>query len=495
MKNYILSFDQGTTSSRAILFDKNFNVVGIEQQETTQIFPKPGWVEQDANEIYRNQISTARNLINKHNVSASEIAAIGITNQRETTVVWNKKTGKPIYNAIIWQDKRTEEYCSKIKNTDFGKYVNDVTGLVVDSYFSATKLKWILDNVENAREMARRGELLFGTIDSWLVWRLTNGKEHITDCTNASRTMLYNIHSQEWDVNILDELNIPESMLPEVVDSSAVVGYTDRLIFNDEIPICGIAGDQQAALFGQTCFAEGTVKNTYGTGCFMLMNTGENAVKSNSGLVTTIAWRIGGKLTYALEGSVFVAGAAVQWLRDKLGVIKTAAETEKLAMEVADTEGVYFVPAFAGLGAPYWNMNVRGNISGITGGTTVKHIVRAALEAMAYQTKDVLDAMEKDAGIKISALNVDGGAAANNFLMQFQSDILQINVSRPKTIESTSLGAAFLAALAIGWYKISDFISLRETDSEFKPRMNKTTATQKYNGWQNAVSNLIKVTK
>jgi len=495
MKKYILSFDQGTTSSRAILFDKKFNIIGIEQQETTQHFPNPGWVEQDANEIYRNQIATARQLINKYDISFSEIAAIGITNQRETTVVWNRNTGKPIYNAIIWQDKRTENYCSKIKNGDFGKYINAVTGLVVDSYFSATKLKWILDNVQGAREMARRGDLLFGTIDSWLIWRLTSGKCHVTDCSNASRTMMFNIHTQEWDENILDEFDIPMSMLPNIVDSSAEIGITDKLVFDAEIPICGIAGDQQAALFGQACYNKGSVKNTYGTGCFMLMNTGDKEVRSECGLVTTIAWRIGGKVTYALEGSVFVAGAAIQWLRDKLGIIKTAAETEKIAMSVNDTNGVYFVPAFVGLGAPYWNMNVRGNISGITAGVTYKHIVRATLESMAYQTKDVLDAMEKDSGIMISALNVDGGAAVNDFLMQFQSDILQIDVQRPKVVESTSLGAAYLAALAIGWGTLVELASARDIERTFSPTMKSRVAVEKYKGWRKAVQNLEKGSK
>jgi glycerol kinase len=490
MKKYILSFDQGTTSSRAILFDRKFNVIDIEQQETTQYFPKPGWVEQDANEIYRNQIATARQLINKCGISFTDVAAIGITNQRETTVVWNRNTGKPIYNAIIWQDKRTEDFCSKIKDSDFGKYVNAVTGLVVDSYFSATKLKWILDNVEGAREMARRGDLLFGTIDTWLIWRLTSGKCHVTDCSNASRTMMFNIRTQEWDENILDEFDIPMSMLPNVVDSSGEIGITDKLVFDAEIPICGIAGDQQAALFGQACYSEGSVKNTYGTGCFMLMNIGSKDVRSKCGLVTTIAWRIGGKVSYALEGSVFVAGAAIQWLRDKLGVIKSSAETEKISMSVSDTNGVYFVPAFVGLGAPYWNMNVRGNISGITGGVTYKHIVRATLESMAYQTKDVLDAMEKDAGMKITALNVDGGASVNNFLMQFQSDILQIDVLRPKVVESTSLGAAYLAALAIGWCSMKDLASTREIERTFSPEMKPAEAKEKYKGWRKAVADL-----
>lgn len=492
MKNYILSFDQGTTSSRAVLFDKQFNIIGIEQQETHQIFPQPGWVEQDANEIYRNQISTARNLMNNCNISPSEIAGIGITNQRETVVVWNKWTGKPIYNAIIWQDKRTEAYCNSIKGTDFEKYINSVTGLVVDSYFSATKLKWLLDNVVNAREMAKRGDLLFGTIDTWLVWRLTNGKVHITDCSNASRTMLFNINTLDWDENILAELDIPAIMLPEIVDSSSEIGQTDKLVFNEEIPICGVAGDQQAALFGQTCFNEGQVKNTYGTGCFMLMNTGNKAVVSKNGLISTVAWRIGGKTTYALEGSVFVAGAAIQWLRDKLGIIRTAAETEKIAMQVPDTNGVYFVPAFAGLGAPYWNMDVRGTICGITGGTTNKHIVRAALEAMAYQTKDVLEAMESDANIKIAELNVDGGAAVNNFLMQFQADMLQIEVLRPATIEITSLGAAYLAAIAVGWCSIEDIKKNRTIDSYFLPRMKKEESFEKYQAWRNILARLVR---
>jgi len=491
MKKYILSFDQGTTSSRAILFDRRFNIIGIEQQETTQYFPRPGWVEQDANEIYRNQIATARKLLNSLGISFSEVAAIGITNQRETTVVWNKNTGKPIYNAIIWQDKRTEELCSSIKKNDFGKYINAVTGLVVDSYFSATKLKWILDNVENARELARRGDLLFGTIDTWLIWRLTSGKCHVTDCSNASRTMMFNIRTMEWDENILDEFGIPLKMLPTVVDSSCEVGITDKLVFDEEIPICGIAGDQQAALFGQACYGEGSVKNTYGTGCFLLMNTGSKDVRSEYGLVSTIAWRIGGKVSYALEGSVFVAGAAIKWLRDKLGVIKTAAQTEEIAQSVSDTMGVYFVPAFAGLGAPYWNMNVRGCLSGITGGVDYRHIVRATLESMAYQTKDVLVAMEKDSGMKISALNVDGGASVNNFLMQFQSDILQIAVERPKVVESTSLGAAYLAALAIGWCTMDDLSSGHELERKFTPKLSPDLARQKYEGWCKAVENLV----
>ncbi|MCF0206236.1 MAG: glycerol kinase GlpK [Bacteroidales bacterium] len=492
MKKYILSFDQGTTSSRAILFDKEFNIIGIEQQETTQIFPKPGWVEQDANEIYRNQISTARRLLNNCGISASEVAGIGITNQRETTVVWNKNTGKPIYNAIIWQDKRTEDFCMSIKDTDLGVYISKVTGLVVDPYFSATKLKWILDNVEGARELAKNGDLLFGTIDTWLIWRLTSGTKHVTDCSNASRTMLFNIDTCEWDENIIKGLNIPPQMLPKIVDSSKKVAKTDKLVFGDEIPICGIAGDQQSALFGQTCFEQGSVKNTYGTGCFMLMNTGNKAVRSKYGLVTTIAWRLNGKVTYALEGSVFVAGAAVQWLRDKMNIVKTAEETEKIASEVDDTCGVYFVPAFVGLGAPYWNMNARGCISGITGGVTYKHIVRAALESLAYQTKDVLDSMEKDANINISSLNVDGGAAANNFLMQFQSDILQIGVSRPQTIESTSLGVAFLAAIALKWHTMEEIAKMRQENKIFTPTMTKELAESKYNGWCNAVNDLLR---
>jgi glycerol kinase len=490
-KKYILALDQGTTSSRAIIFNRDFEIIGIEQAETTQIFPSPGMVEQDATEIRETQLFVARKLIARLGISASEISGIGITNQRETTIVWEKSTGKPIYNAIIWQDKRTANFCNDIRNSDFGNYITDATGLIVDSYFSATKIHWILENVKGAKDKALKGELLFGTVDSWLVWNLSGRKLHITDFSNASRTMLYNIRELCWDKKILDFFQIPEQMLPEVTDSSKIYGNTVSGIFgNDHIRICGIAGDQQAALFGQTCFVPGNVKNTYGTGCFMLMNTGEKPFKSNSGLVTTIAWGLNGTITYALEGSVFIAGAAVQWLRDKMRIIETAAETEEIALSVDGCHGVYFVPAFAGLGAPYWNMNARAAITGITGGTTYKHIVRAALEAMAYQTKDVLMAMENDSGIKINSLNVDGGATSNNFLLQFQSDILGVNVVRPEIIESTALGAAFLAALATGFVKMEDIPNLRKAGKVFNPKMISKTSDELYAGWLNAISKI-----
>ncbi len=487
-KKYILALDQGTTSSRAILFDKDFNISGVEQSETRQIFPKPGWVEQDAIEIRETQLFVARKLLAKSGINPDEISGIGITNQRETTIVWEKSTGKPIYNAIIWQDKRTADFCKQIKNTETGVYISDVTGLVVDSYFSATKIHWILNNVDGAMQKAINGDLLFGTVDTWLVWNLTGGRLHITDFSNASRTMLYNIRELCWDKTILDFFGIPEQMLPTVNESSKEYGSTDVSVFGTTgIPIAGIAGDQQAALFGQTCLHPGSVKNTYGTGCFMLMNTGEMPVKSNSGLVTTIAWGIDGKVTYALEGSVFIAGAAVQWLRDKMKIIESASETEAIAEETPDSGGVYFVPAFAGLGAPYWNMNARGCITGITGGTTYKHIVRATLESMAYQTKDVLMAMEKDSGIKIKNLNVDGGASANNFLLQFQADILGLEVTRPEIIESTALGAAFLAALATGFCSLADIKNKRKVEKSFHPQMELLERDSIYRGWLNAI--------
>ncbi|MDD3859867.1 MAG: glycerol kinase GlpK [Bacteroidales bacterium] len=487
-KSYILALDQGTTSSRAILFDKEFNLKSLEQTETSQIFPQPGWVEQDATEIRETQLFVARKLLAKAGINSDEIAGIGITNQRETTILWDKKTGQPVYNAIIWQDKRTAEFCSELKSSKIGKYISEVTGLVVDSYFSATKIHWILNNVPEAKEKAINGELLFGTIDTWLVWNLTGGKLHITDYSNASRTMLFNIRDLCWDKRILDYFEIPQQILPTVVESSTVYGETGKgIIGTGTIPISGIAGDQQASLFGQTCFNPGSVKNTYGTGCFMLMNTGEMPVKSNSGLVTTIAWKIDGRVNYALEGSVFIAGAAVQWLRDKLKIIETAAETETIALQVSDSGGVYFIPAFAGLGAPYWDMSARGFITGITGGTTYKHIVRATLESMAYQTKDVLNAMENDSGIKIKNLNVDGGASANNFLLQFQADILGLEVSRPQITESTALGAAFLAALATNFCTMSQIKEFRKVQNSFTPNMKVAERKKLYDGWINAI--------
>lgn len=485
---YFLSLDQGTTSSRAILFDADFNVLGIEQSETTQIFPKPGWVEQDATEIRETQVFVVRKLISRLGIDSSEIISAGITNQRETTVVWDKITGKPVYNAIVWQDKRTSELCESIKNHPIAEYINKTTGLIIDSYFSATKIKWILENVPGIREKAEKNQILFGTIDTWLIWNLSGGNLHITDVSNASRTMLYNIHNMCWDKKILEYFDIPESILPTVKNSAEKYGFISKGVFcPNEILLSGIAGDQQAALFGQTCFEQGSVKNTYGTGCFMLMNTGQNAVESKSGLITTIAWGLNDEITYALEGSVFIAGASVQWLRDKLRIIETAAETQQIANEVGSSAGVYFVPAFAGLGAPYWNMNARGIICGLTGAADYRHIVRASLESMAYQTKDVLQAMESDSQISIQNLNVDGGASANNFLLQFQSDILNIEVTRPDMVESTALGAAFLAAVGAGFCSVEDIKLKRKVESSFMPKMPENVRNEMYSGWKKAV--------
>ncbi|MFW5721000.1 MAG: glycerol kinase GlpK, partial [Bacteroidota bacterium] len=447
-KKYILSLDQGTSSSRSLLFDKNAEIVAIQQEEFTQFYPKAGWVEHDPEEIWQSQLKTAKKILEKSKVKPIEIAAIGIANQRETIVLWDKNTGKPVYNAIVWQDKRTADFCEKISSQGWSDYIKKNTGLIIDSYFSATKIQWILQNVPGIKEKAKKGEILAGTIDTWLVWKLTGGKLHITDFSNASRTMLFNIRNIKWDQKLLDLFEISNSILPEVKGSSEVYGVTDPYIFGSEIPISGIAGDQQAALFGQTCLSKGTAKNTYGTGCFMLMNTGERMVESNSGLVTTIAWGINNKIIYALEGSVFIAGAAIKWLRDALNLIQTAADTEKIANEVEDTKEVYVVPAFTGLGAPYWDMYARGAILGLTQGVTDKHIIRSTLESLAYQTMDVIKAMEKDSGIELKALNVDGGASVNNFLMQFQANILDVEVIRPQNVETTALGAALLAGLA-----------------------------------------------
>lgn len=484
---YILSLDQGTTSSRAIVFDKNINIVSVAQKEFEQIFPKPGWVEHNAEEIWTSQLQVAQEALKKANISAAEIAAIGITNQRETTVVWNKKTGKPIHNAIVWQDRRTAGICDSLKAKGLEAYVKENTGLVIDAYFSGTKVNWILDNVAGAREAANKGELLFGTIDTWLVWKLTGGKTHVTDYSNASRTLLYNIKELKWDEKMLRELNVPATMLPEVKPSSEVYGSTEAALFGSAIPISGIAGDQQAALFGQACFAPGMAKNTYGTGCFMLMNTGEKMVQSKSGLLTTIAWGLNGKVEYALEGSIFIAGAAVQWLRDGLEVIETSADSEKMAEKVDGTDGVYVVPAFAGLGAPYWDMYARGAIFGLTRGTTINHIVRSTLESLAYQTRDVLNAMESDSGIHLKALKVDGGACANNFLMQFQSDILGVNVERPTVIETTALGAAYLAGLAVGFWSKAELSNNMKVERTFKPQMDIMKKDDLYKGWVKAV--------
>jgi glycerol kinase len=488
-QQYILALDQGTTSSRSILFDKNGNQVAVAQKEFTQLFPQPGLVEHDPMEIWDSQIQTAREVMRKANIDASAIAAIGITNQRETTIIWDKKTGQPIYNAIVWQDCRTASICDEIKRKkDLAKHMTDSTGLVIDPYFSATKIKWILDNVKGARKRAEDGELCFGTVDTWLTYQLTDGQLHITDYSNASRTMLFNIKTKKWDDKILSALKIPRIILPEVMDSSKFYGLTSRNVFDEkQIPIAGIAGDQQAALFGQACFTEGMAKNTYGTGCFMLMNTGAKMVKSKAGLLTTIAWGIGGKVEYALEGSVFMGGATMQWLRDGLGIITTAAESEKSAMNIAGNDGVYMVPAFAGLGAPYWDQNARGAIYGLTRGTTCDHIIRAALEGIAYQTRDVLNVMEADSKIKLKSLRVDGGACSNNFLMQFQADILGTPVDRPKVTETTALGAAYLAGLAVGFYKKADLTKNWQIDRKFKPEMKEPQRKALYEGWKTAV--------
>jgi len=488
MSKYILSFDQGTTSSRAISVDQQGQIQGIAQKEFSQYFPHPGWVEHDAMEIWSTQIGVASEAISKKNLSLNDIAAIGITNQRETTVVWNKNTGLPIYNAIVWQDRRTADFCDSLKQLGKAQLIQEKTGLIIDAYFSASKIKWILDNVEGARTLAANGALCFGTIDTWLVWKLTNGKVHVTDATNASRTMLYNIHNLAWDKELLALFDIPDSLLPEVKSSSEVYGYTNQLFTNNEIPIAGIAGDQQAALFGQMCTSPGMVKNTYGTGCFMLMHTGEKAVTSKNNLLTTIALQINGHTYYALEGSVFIGGAVVQWLRDGLHLIRNSSEVEALARQVEHTDGVYLVPAFAGLGAPYWNQHARGSIVGITRGTNSGHIARAALEGIAYQTYDVLKAMEADAGIPIAELRVDGGATNNSLLMQFQSDILNTLVIRPKIVETTALGAAYLAGLAVGFWK--DIETLNEkwhVDTIFEPVMNATERAEGIKGWQKAI--------
>lgn len=496
-KEYIMALDQGTTSSRAILFNRQGEIIKIAQKEFTQIYPKGGWVEHDPMEIWGSQSGVMREVIETAGIAPSEIASIGITNQRETTVVWDKHTGKPIYNAIVWQCRRTSDICDDLKNRGLEDKIKEKTGLLIDAYFSATKVKWILDNVEGAREKAQNGELLFGTIDTWLIWNLTRGKVHVTDYSNASRTMMYNIKQLKWDEDILRELGIPKTMLPEVKPSSYVYGNTDeQMLAGARIPISGCAGDQQAALFGQTCFEEGTAKNTYGTGCFLLMNTGENLVKSKHGLLTTIAWGIDDKIEYALEGSIFMGGASIQWLRDELRMIKTAEDSEKYASRVLDTNGVYIVPAFTGLGAPYWDMYARGTMVGLTRGAKKEHIIRATLESIAYQTKDVLKAMEQDSNIKLKLLKVDGGASKNNFLMQFQSDILNVEIDRPKVVETTALGAAYLAGLSVGFYKSKDEITSKwAVDKRFKPGMDKEKIDKLYSGWSKAVSRALKWAK
>ena len=488
MSHYILALDQGTTSSRSMLFDKQGNIISTAQKEFKQIFPQPGWVEHDANEIWSTQFGTMAEAVAKAQINMKQVAGIGITNQRETTVVWDRKTSQPIYHAIVWQDRRTAVYCDELKSAHHAGTIQQKTGLIIDAYFSATKLKWILDNVEDARNKAENGELAFGTIDTWLTWKLTNGEVHVTDVSNASRTMLFNIHTLQWDEELLKLFNIPAAILPEVKSSSKIYGVTGNIIPDSRIPIAGIAGDQQAALFGQMCTQPGMVKNTYGTGCFMLMNTGEKAITSKNNLLTTIAWQIDGKTEYALEGSVFIAGAVVQWLRDELKIIRTSAEVEKLAGLVQDTDGVYLVPAFAGLGAPHWNQYARGTIFGLTRGSNNAHIARAALDSIAYQTYDVLKAMEADSGIHIKELRVDGGATVNNQLMQFQSDILNTKVVRPKITETTALGAAYLAGLAVGYWKNVDDIQQQwQVDTSFSPGMDEGKRNDLVNGWQRAV--------
>ncbi|HBW34898.1 glycerol kinase GlpK [Desulfosporosinus sp. BICA1-9] len=489
MKKYVMALDQGTTSCRAILFDQESKIVGVTQKEFTQIYPKAGWVEHDAEEIWSTQYGVIAELIAKTGIKVDEIASIGITNQRETTVVWDKNTGKPVYNAIVWQCRRTTAICDDLKAKGYEDMVREKTGLVVDAYFSGTKVKWILDNVEGARAKAEKGELLFGTTDTWLIWKLTGGKVHVTDYSNASRTMMFNIRELHWDKELLKMLDVPQGMLPEVHNSSEVYGNTDAGVFlGYEIPIAGVAGDQQAALFGQACYEPGDAKNTYGTGCFMLMNTGSKIHTSRHGLVTTIAWGIDGKVEYALEGSIFIAGAAIQWLRDGLKMIDVAPDSEYFAKKVKDTDGVYFVPAFVGLGAPYWDMRARGGIFGLTRGTTKSHIIRAALDSLAYQTKDVLGSMEADSGISLKSLRVDGGAVANNLLMQFQADILGTRVDRPEIIETTALGAAYLAGLAVGFWKSKEELASRWLlDRRFEPEMEEENRAKLYKGWLKAV--------
>ena len=488
MAKYVMALDAGTTSNRCILFNEKGEICSMAQKEFTQYFPKPGWVEHDPGEIWSTQLAVARQAMNEIHASASDIAAIGITNQRETAIVWDKNTGKPVYNAIVWQCRRTSEYCDSLKEKGLTEMFQKKTGLVIDAYFSGTKVKWILDHVEGARERANRGELLFGTVETWLIWKLTKGAVHVTDYSNASRTMLFNINTLKWDDEILKELDIPKCMLPQAKPSSEIYGETDPSFFGGRIPIAGAAGDQQAALFGQTCFEKGEAKNTYGTGCFLLMNTGETPVFSKNGLVTTIAWGIDGTVHYALEGSVFVAGAAIQWLRDELRLIDSASDTEYLAQKVEDSNGCYVVPAFTGLGAPYWDQYARGTIVGLTRGVNKDHIIRATLESLAYQVNDVLEAMKADSGILLSALKVDGGASANNFLMQAQADVSQAPVHRPNCVETTAMGAAYLAGLAVGYWKDKEDVKKNWTiDRIFQPQIAKETRQKMLSGWKKAV--------
>jgi len=487
MSKYILSLDQGTTSCRAIVFSHAGEIVATAQKEFTQIFPQSAWVEHDADEIWSTQFAVTQEVLVKAKITSADIAAIGITNQRETTLVWDRKTGEPVYNAIVWQDRRTAGFCDELKARGLEDYVKQTTGLVVDAYFSGTKINWILDNVEGARARAEAGELAFGTMDSWLVYKLTGGEVHVTDVTNAGRTMLFDIRNRKWDEKLMKELAVPASMLPEVKSSSEVYGETAEGLFSTRIPIAGMAGDQHCALFGQACFDVGQAKNTYGTGCFMLMNTGTEAVASDNGLLTTVAWEVDGVMEYALEGSVFIAGAAIQWLRDGLKIIDEAPDSEFYARKVKDSDGVYVVPAFAGLGAPYWDMYARGAMFGLTRGTTKAHIVRATLQSLAYQVRDVLDAMQKDLGEDLKTLRVDGGASNNDFLMQFQADILDTKVERPEVVETTALGAAMFAGLAVGYWTKDDLKKTWQLDRRFESKMEDERRTKLYGGWQKAV--------
>lgn len=492
MEQYILSLDQGTSSSRAIVFDHNGSIRAVAQHEFQQIFPRSGWVEHDPHQIWASQASVIAEAISTIDINGTNIAAIGITNQRETTVVWDVDTDEPVYNAIVWQDRRTSEYCDELRNQGVSEMIKEKTGLILDAYFSATKIKWILDNVPGARRRAEAGKLRFGTVDSWLVWRLTRGAVHVTDVSNAARTMLLNINTLTWDKELLDMFGIPESMMPEVKSSSEIYGYTTTTLFAHKVPIAGMAGDQQAALFGQMCVEPGAVKNTYGTGCFLLMNTGSKPIASKNQLLTTVAWKIGDEVTYALEGSIFVAGSVVQWLRDGLKCIEKSSDVERLAASVPDTNGVYFVPALTGLGAPYWDQYARGAISGISRGTTVAHIARAALEGIAYQTYDIVSAMERDASLPIANLKVDGGASRNDLLMQFQSDILNTEVLRPKVTETTALGAAYLAGLAVGYWKNIDEIRNQwQIEKSFRPEMDQTKVREELEGWHDAVRRVL----
>ncbi|HZG14074.1 MAG TPA: glycerol kinase GlpK [Candidatus Bathyarchaeia archaeon] len=489
METYILALDQGTTSSRAILFNRQGEIVHSAQREFTQIFPQPGWVEHNASEIWGSVLAVIATCLSEADVKPEQVSGIGITNQRETTVVWEKETGKPVYNAIVWQSRQTSDICNELKEKGYNDLFRQKTGLLIDAYFSGTKVKWILDNVEGAREKAERGELLFGTIDTWLIWKLSGGRAHVTDYSNASRTLMYNIHELKWDEELLDILTIPQSMLPEVRPSSEVYAHTIGYhFFGQEVPIAGAAGDQQAALFGQACFEAGMAKNTYGTGCFMLMNTGEKAMSSEYGLLTTIAWGLDGKVEYALEGSIFIAGSAIQWLRDGLRMFREAKDSEDYATKVDSTDGVYVVPAFVGLGTPYWDSDVRGAVFGLTRGTSKEHFIRATLESLAYQTKDVLAAMEADSGISLKALRVDGGAVKNNFLMEFQSDILGVPVERPVINETTALGAAYLAGLAVGyWQDRAEIATQWQVDRKYEPTMAEEQRTKLHEGWKKAI--------